>query len=110
MQHSDLRIQKADKLITKPDFEKPLAFGVHHTDYMLEVDYSTSKGWGKPYITPYHMLQIDPRNSTLHYAIELFEGMKAFKNKDNLLMFRPDKNMERMNKSAVKVCLPVSIL
>jgi branched-chain amino acid aminotransferase len=74
---------------------------------MLEVDYTTEKGWSKPLISPYHCLQIDPRNSTLHYAIELFEGMKAFKNNDKLMLFRPDKNMARMNISAKKVCLPV---
>jgi branched-chain amino acid aminotransferase len=94
-------------LLPKPDYEQPLPFGVVHTDHMMEVDWNVKNGWGKPYISPYHNLQIDPRNSTLHYGIELFEGMKAFKNQNNLLLFRPEKNMERMNRSASKICLPV---
>lgn len=47
---------------------------MHHTDYMLEIDYNSEKGWGKPVISPYHNLELDPSNSTLHYAIQLFEG------------------------------------
>ena len=102
-----MKIIKADKLIELPDFDKPLQFGLYHTDYMLEIDHKNGK-WDTPIISPYHNLSIDPRNSSLHYAIQLFEGMKAFKNQNKLIIFRPEKNMERLNNSATRVCLPVN--
>lgn len=76
---------------------------------MLEIDHKDGK-WQNPLISPYHNLSIDPRNSSLHYAIQLFEGMKAFKNGENILLFRPEMNMQRLNVSAQRVCLPVSII
>jgi branched-chain amino acid aminotransferase len=79
---------------------------------MLEVDYDPELGWAKPVISPYHNFSIDPRNSVLHYAIQLFEGMKAYRNVNNpeeLLLFRPEMNMKRMNLSAQRIGLPVKI-
>jgi branched-chain amino acid aminotransferase len=96
----------------KPDYSKPLPFGVYHTDHMLEVDYEPDNGWGKPVVSPYHKLLIDPSNSSLHYAIQLFEGMKAFRNVNNpeeLLLFRPEMNMKRMMVSAQRLGLPVRL-
>jgi len=58
---------------------------------MFEVYWDSKEGWGKPTINPYHKLEIDPFNSTLHYAIECFEGMKAYKDANNKIrLFRPD--------------------
>jgi len=75
---------------------------------MLEVDYDEETGgWGHPVISPYHNLEIDPRNSTLHYAIQLFEGMKAYRNENKLVMFRPDMNMKRLINSATRIALPL---
>jgi branched-chain amino acid aminotransferase len=105
-----LKIEKTSKFLQKPDFDQKLPFGLYHTDHMLEVDYDSRNGWGKPYISPYHSFQIDPRNSTLHYGIEIFEGMKAYRNNNRLYLFRPEKNMERMIKSAGTVCLPVNYI
>ena len=93
----------------KPDFiHKPLPFGLYHTDHILEVDYSNEEGWKKPEISEYHNLSIDPFNSTLHYAIQLFEGLKAFRSDDEkIILFRPEQNMIRMNNSAKRLSLPV---
>jgi len=80
---------------------------------MLEVDYQYEKGWNQPIISPYHNLQIDPFNSSLHYAIQLFEGMKAFRSSidpNKILLFRPEMNMKRMNLSAQRIELPVNCL
>lgn len=53
-----------------------MPFGYYVTDHMFEVDYVKSKGgWQAPVISPYHKLEIDPKNSSLHYAIQLFEGI-----------------------------------
>lgn len=74
---------------------------------MLEVDWDEIDGWQAPTINPFHNLQIDPRNSTLHYAIQLFEGMKAYRKDDKINLFRPDMNMARLLVSAERVGLPV---
>jgi branched-chain amino acid aminotransferase len=79
---------------------------------MLEIDYDPEHGWAKPVVSPYHKLEIDPTNSVLHYAIQLFEGMKAYRSSSSpqkILLFRPDMNMNRMNISAKRIGLPVSI-
>ena len=96
-------------MLPKPDFTKPLKFGSVHTDYMLEIDHTTANGWEKPLISPYHDFSINPMNSSLHYAIQLFEGMKAYKNNEDIYLFRPELNMIRLNKSADRLALPVTI-
>lgn len=84
-----------------------LVFGKTFTDHMLEIEWTKDEGWGTPKIVPYHKLSLDPSSVVLHYAFELFEGMKAYRDKDNnIRTFRPNKNMERMNKSAARICLP----
>ena len=60
-----------------------------------------------PKISPYHNLSLDPSTIVFHYAFELFEGMKAYKDTNgNIRTFRGDKNMIRMNKSAERIALP----
>ena len=105
----DLQIIKTDKPLEKPDLlNKPVPFGVHHTDHMLEIDY-VENVWQSPKISKYHSFSIDPFNATLHYSINLFEGMKAFKTEEGkVTMFRPEMNMKRMNNSAKRITLPVS--
>lgn len=62
---------------------------------------------GVPKISPYHNLSLDPSTIVFHYAFELFEGMKAYRDKQgNIRTFRGDKNMARMNKSAERIALP----
>jgi branched-chain amino acid aminotransferase len=94
--------------LKKPDLTRnDIPFGIINTDHMLEVDYIDGE-WQKPIISAFHDLQINPMNNTLHYAVGLFEGMKAFKTENNKInMFRADKNMERMNNSAKRVTLHV---
>ena len=62
-------------LATEPKTRLPnseLVFGKTFSDHMLEVEYDAAKGgWGKPLISPYHKLQIDPAASVLHYALEV---------------------------------------
>ena len=56
---------------------------------------------------PYGNLSINPAASVLHYGLECFEGMKAYKDKDdNLRLFRTDLNMKRMNSSMERLSLP----
>src|SRR5579871_4857684 len=76
-------------------------------DHMLTIEWTQSEGWLAPKITPYQNLSLDPATCVFHYAFECFEGMKAYRTKDgNVRIFRPDKNMERFNKSAARIALP----
>lgn len=79
----------------------------YHTDHIVEVDWDINDGWSEPSIHPWAPLQLDPTCSVLHYAVSCFEGMKAYKSADGALrLFRPEKNMERLNNSASRLCLP----
>ncbi|XP_053824347.1 branched-chain-amino-acid aminotransferase, mitochondrial isoform X1 [Vidua chalybeata] len=74
---------------------------------MLTVEWSRAGGWGRPQIRPFQELRLHPASSALHYAVELFEGLKAFRGDDDKIrLFRPELNMERMQRSARRVCLP----
>jgi branched-chain amino acid aminotransferase len=92
--------------LPKPDYSKPLGFGTVCTDHMMIMDFDVKTGWSKPIIEPFGDFKIDPRNSTLHYGIELFEGLKAYRNEEKVYIYRPDLNMKRMNNSAARVGLP----
>lgn len=100
------------KLTTTPK-EKPAEdhayeFGKLTTDHMLEIDWDQETGWGNPIISPYHNFDMDPSNSTLHYALECFEGMKAMPSYDQkkIHMFRPIENCKRMNNSFTALSFP----
>ncbi|RMD44684.1 hypothetical protein DV735_g395, partial [Chaetothyriales sp. CBS 134920] len=106
-------IDPAKLSITKTTSPKPLVpnrdlvFGHTFTDHMLTVKWDTASGWSAPLITPYANLSLDPATCVFHYGFELFEGMKAYKCRDgSLRLFRPDRNMRRMNKSAARIALP----
>lgn len=78
---------------------------------MLTIPWSSTSGWGAPKISAYAPLELDPSSTVLHYAPCLFEGMKAYKDTDGVArLFRPDKNMERMNRSASRLAFPVCSL
>uniref|UniRef100_A0A8C5YHC0 Branched-chain-amino-acid aminotransferase n=1 Tax=Microcebus murinus TaxID=30608 RepID=A0A8C5YHC0_MICMU len=103
----DLVITPATILKGKPD-PKALVFGTVFTDHMLTVEWSSKCGWEKPHIKPFQNLSLHPASSALHYAVELFEGLKAFRGVDNKIrLFRPNLNMSRMHRSAVRSTLPV---
>ncbi|XP_023363660.1 branched-chain-amino-acid aminotransferase, mitochondrial isoform X6 [Otolemur garnettii] len=95
------------KPIKKPDAREPLVFGKIFTDHMLMVEWSQKKGWGQPRIQPFQNLTLHPASSSLHYSLQLFEGLKAFKGGDQRVrLFRPWLNMDRMLRSALRLCLP----
>ncbi|XP_015600591.1 branched-chain-amino-acid aminotransferase, cytosolic isoform X2 [Cephus cinctus] len=106
---SDLSVRLAapHQLQPKPDVSA-LTFGKYFTDHMLKVFYYESLGgWQAPEITPFENLVLHPAAKVLHYAVELFEGMKAYRGIDGKIrIFRPELNMERMNTSAIRSGLP----
>jgi branched-chain amino acid aminotransferase len=74
---------------------------------MLTIDWAATKGWQSPHIRPYAKLAIDPSSVCLHYGIQCFEGMKAYKDKDGRIrLFRPGMNMARLLKSCQRLALP----
>ncbi|XP_061703008.1 branched-chain-amino-acid aminotransferase, mitochondrial isoform X2 [Syngnathoides biaculeatus] len=102
----DLNIERNPKCSPKPD-PSTLVFGKQFSDHMLTVCWSADAGWEAPCIKPFQNLSLHPASSALHYSIELFEGMKAFRGVDDRVrLFRPMLNMERMHRSAARSCLP----
>ncbi|MGH0141703.1 UNVERIFIED_CONTAM: hypothetical protein FKN15_057923 [Acipenser sinensis] len=99
-------IELASMFKEKPD-PSNLVFGTAFTDHMLTIEWSASDGWQKPHIGPFKNLSVHPASSALHYAVELFEGLKAYRGVDNnIRLFRPLNNMERMLRSACRAGLP----
>ena len=102
----NIRIERTPAPKTKPDYSK-LGFGRYFTDHMFLMDYSTEKGWHDARIVPYGPLQLDPSAMVFHYAQELFEGLKAYMRADGgIQLFRPDKNVERMENTCDRLCVP----
>jgi branched-chain amino acid aminotransferase len=102
-----IKLNPAKKLKKRPTDESKLTFGNIFTDHMFLMDYEVGKGWFDPRIVPYKPLRIDPAAMVLHYGQEVFEGLKAYRGKDNgIYLFRARDNFVRLNRSAVRVCMP----
>jgi len=102
----DILIKKAGQSRLKElDFNN-LPFGKHFTDHMLEADYMDGE-WRNIEIKPYQPLMLHPSLAALHYGQAIFEGIKAYKDKeDNAYIFRPQDNFERFNISAERMQMP----
>ncbi|GLU89677.1 branched-chain amino acid aminotransferase [Agromyces sp. NBRC 114283] len=82
-------------------------FGQHFTDHMVDVCWSEKGGWHRPRVSPYGPIQLDPAAAVLHYAQEIFEGLKAYRHADgSIWTFRPQANAARMQRSAKRMALP----
>jgi branched-chain amino acid aminotransferase len=89
--------------------ENSLGFGQIFTDNMMQMRYSKAQGgWQPPEIKPLENLSLHPATLVLHYAQQAFEGLKAFTgpNEEDILLFRPDMNIARFNKSCRRLCIP----
>jgi branched-chain amino acid aminotransferase len=82
-------------------------FGVFFTDHMLRAVWTKDGGWGDGRVEPYGPIQLMPSAAVLHYAQEIFEGLKAYRHADgSVWSFRPEANAERMQRSARRLALP----
>jgi branched-chain amino acid aminotransferase len=82
-------------------------FGVSFTDHMFVAEWTPDSGWHDARVTPYAPLSLDPATAVLHYAQEIFEGMKAYRHADgSVWTFRPHMNAERMVRSSRRLALP----
>ena len=91
----------------KPD-EDHLVFGHEFTDHMFVMDWNKELGWHDAKIMPYGPLELSPACNCLHYGQETFEGMKAYRAPDDsILLFRPEENFARLNRSNERMCIPL---
>jgi branched-chain amino acid aminotransferase len=83
-----------------------LGFGTYISDHMVVADYKKGE-WQEPKIVPYGDMMMSPAILALHYGQSVFEGMKAFKNKNGeVTIFRPQRHHQRFNKSLERMCMP----
>lgn len=103
---STIHIEKvAQSRLPEINFDE-LIFGRTFSDHMFVMDYRNGK-WQQPGIMPYQTMNMAPASSVIHYGQSVFEGLKAFKNDNGEYgLFRPNLNIERMNKSAERICMP----
>lgn len=103
----DINIQKVETSRLQSFSLANLPFGKYFTDHMLEADYEDGE-WKNIEIKPYQPLLLDPSLSALHYGQAIFEGVKAYKDKEgNAYIFRPLDNLKRFNVSAERMQMPV---
>lgn len=102
----DIKITKTNNSrLAQTDFND-LTFGRTFADHMFVADYADGE-WKNFQILPYAEIGLSPAISALHYGQAFFEGLKAYKHADGKVsVFRPDKNAERFNKSAERLCMP----
>ncbi|MDD3833160.1 MAG: branched-chain amino acid aminotransferase [Oscillospiraceae bacterium] len=107
MTSAEITIQRTQTPKSKPKDSSGLGFGNYYTDHMFIMNYDSGQGWNNPRIMPYGPLSLDPAAMCLHYGQEVFEGMKAYRAPDGgTVLFRPDKNMARLNISNQRLCIP----
>lgn len=103
----DIKIEKTLSPKELPSDDNPLVFGTIFTDHMFMMNYETNKGWHDARIVPYQPLVLDPSVMVFHYGQEMFEGLKAYKTEEGkTLLFRPDKNAQRTNRTNQRLCIP----
>ena len=107
--YADLSIERSssrDRFDNRPAKED-LTFGTTMSNHMLKIEWEKGK-WSAPNIVPYGDLLISPAASALHYGLACFEGMKAYKTipDEEIRLFRPDLNMERLSGSMERLHMP----
>lgn len=103
---SQIKITRTEKTrMDKVDFDN-LGFGVYLSDHVYMSE-NKNGSWNEGEIKPYGPMAVEPAMCTLHYGQTIFEGMKAYMLEDGSVnLFRPDKNIDRLNISAERICIP----
>lgn len=82
-------------------------FGTNFSDHMVSIDWTEGRGWHDATIGPRQPIALDPAAAVLHYAQEIFEGLKAYRQPDGgIALFRPQSNAARFNQSAERLAMP----
>lgn len=83
-----------------------LSFGKHFADQMFVARFEKEKGWHDTKVIPYGSMALDPAACVLHYGQALFEGLKAFRQRDgSVSIFRPEFNWKRMVQGAERLVM-----
>jgi branched-chain amino acid aminotransferase len=94
-------VEEREQILANP------GFGKFFTDHMVDICWSEHGGWHRPRVQPYGPIALDPAAAVLHYAQEVFEGLKAYRHEDgSVWTFRPEANAYRMQRSARRLALP----
>ena len=108
--HPDFRIERNPHPATAERRAEIMAnpgFGKYFTDHMLSITWTAEGGWHDARVEPYGPIPMDPASSVLHYAQEIFEGLKAYRHADgSVWTFRPEANAQRFQRSARRLALP----
>lgn len=103
---AELKILQSEQT-EKIELPENLIFGRNFTTHLFEMDYNSAIGWHNATIKKYEDLSVSPAALVFHYGQAIFEGLKAYRQDDGrVAMFRPEKNFERLNNSAKKMCIP----
>ena len=105
-----LAVEPAAKRVPPEERARLLAnpgFGRVFTDHMVIIEYDEERGWHNGRLTARQSFDMDPAAPVLHYAQEIFEGMKAYRRPGGkAALFRPDANARRFAKSAIRMAMP----
>ena len=102
-----MEISKSNNTKIKDVDFNSIKFGEIFTDHMFECNF-VNGDWETPVIRPYNSIEMDPSSHVFHYGQAIFEGMKGYKDKqDQLWLFRPEDNYERLKKSSIRMKIPV---
>ena len=101
----NIRIEKTTAPKEKPTGK--LGFGRIFTDHMFIMDYEEGRGWYDPRIVPFQDITLSPAAMVLHYGLEMFEGLKAYRGDNGeTYLFRPDMNAKRTNNTNARMIIP----
>ena len=100
-----ISVQRTTKPRPRPKDDE-LAFGKIFTDHMFLAEWDEGQGWHDARVVPYGPISLDPAACCLHYGQEAFEGMKAFRGQDGMVLFRPKAHVARLAKTAKRLCMP----
>jgi branched-chain amino acid aminotransferase len=103
----DIRDEAVSRLPDRPLDPARLPFGKTFSPNMFLMDWEKGAGWHDARIVPFGPLPLSPAAMVFHYGQEIFEGLKAFRHPDGSVhLFRPDRNADRMNRSAARMSMP----
>jgi branched-chain amino acid aminotransferase len=104
----EIRVELTKNPRQKPTDSSKLGFGKIFTDHMFMMNYDEGEGWHDARIVPFGPIELSPAAMCLHYGQSVFEGMKAYRAGDGKIrLFRPEKNMARLNSSNERLCIPL---
>lgn len=108
--HQGIKITPSSAALSAEERQLLIAspgFGQTFTDHMFVAHWGRERGWHDAQIGARAPFMLDPACAVLHYAQEIFEGLKAYRTKTNgIALFRPEQNARRFAASATRMAMP----